>query len=147
MLGLLVFLASFEIGLVLLGGCAFRDYSIDLGWWDLIALVLYLLGSYLNTFSEIQRKQWKANPANRGRCYTKGLFCYSMHINYFGDTVLFTGWCLLTHNIWVITLSLFMALSFVFYHIPTLDSYLPEWYGTEFKTYAEKTKRFIPFIY
>jgi steroid 5-alpha reductase family enzyme len=146
-LGLLGSMAFFEIGLVLIGGGAFRNDSIDLNLLDSVALALYLFGSYLNTFSEIQRKRWKANPANKGHCYTEGLFRYSMHINYFGDTVLFTGWCLFTQNIWIMIFPLLIGLSFVFYHIPALDSYLAERYGEEFKTYAQKTKKFIPFLY
>ena len=47
-LGLLVFMGLFEIGLVLLGGGAFRDHSINLGLLDLVALVLFFLGSYIN---------------------------------------------------------------------------------------------------
>lgn len=146
-LGLLVFIALFEIGLLLLGGGAFRDYSIDLVYTDTIALVLFLFGSYLNSASEIRRKWWKLNPSNKGHIYTGGLFRYSMHINYFGDTVLFTGWSLFTHNIWVMAFPLFLGLSFVFYHIPSLDAYLSERYGEEFKAYAARTRKFIPYIY
>ena len=40
-----------------------------------------------------------------------------------------------------------MAGMFIFFHIPGLDSYLDEHYGEEFKIYAKKTKRFVPFIY
>ncbi len=146
-LGLLVFIGSFEIGLILLGGGAFRDHSINLGLLDLVALALFVLGSHLNSYSEIQRKLWKSKAANRGRCYTKGLFSYSMHINYFGDTVLFLGWCLFTTNLWVLGFPLLMGMTFVFYHIPGLDLYLAERYGNEFEIYSKKTKKFIPFIY
>jgi len=116
---------------------AFRDYSIGLRWLDLVALILFFLGSFLNSFSEIQRKWWKADPANRGRCYSNGLFGYSMHINYFGDTVLFAGWCLFTSNFWVLGFPLLMGCAFVFFHIPGLDSYLAERYGEEFKIYTK----------
>jgi steroid 5-alpha reductase family enzyme len=145
--GLLVFMGLFEIGLVLIGGGAFRDHSINLGLLDLVALVLFFLGSFLNSFSEIQRKWWKADTANKGLCYTKGLFRYSMHINYFGDTVLFTGWCLFTYNFWTLGLPFLMGCTFVFFHIPDLDSYLADRYGDAFITYSENTKKFIPFIY
>lgn len=146
-IGLLFFIAIFEIGLVVVGGGAFRDYSIGLGWFDLLALFFLLFGSYLNSFSEIQRKWWKEDLSNKGRCYTEGLFKYSMHINYFGDTVLFIGWCLFTYNFWTLGLPILMAGMFIFIHIPGLDSYLSERYGNEFKAYAEMTKKFVPFIY
>ena len=118
-----------------------------MGSLDIVALVLFLFGSYLNSFSEIQRKWWKANPAHKGLCYTKGLFSYSMHINYFGDTVLFAGWCLFTHNFWVLGFPLLMGCIFIFFHIPSLNAYLATRYGEAFIIYSKKTKKFIPFIY
>jgi len=145
--GLLAFIAFFEIGLTLLGGGAFRNEVIPFGWLDLIALALLAFGSYLNSFSEIQRKWWKRDPKNKGHCYTEGLFKYSMHINYFGDMVLFSGWCLITHSIWAFSLPLLMTFMFIFHHIPSLDNYLLKRYGEAFKLYSERTKRLIPFIY
>jgi len=58
---------------------------------DWLWIALFILGSCLNSCSEWQRMKWKEKEENKGRLYTKGLFRYSMHINYFGDTVLFTG--------------------------------------------------------
>jgi protein-S-isoprenylcysteine O-methyltransferase Ste14 len=145
--GLLGFIALIEIGLLLVGGGAFRDFAIAMEWMDVIAIIFLLFGSYLNTFSEIQRKWWKNKSENKGHCYTKGLFKFSMHINYFGDTVMFTGWCLFTANLWTLILPLLMAGMFVFYHIPGLDSYLAKRYGKEFQDYSERTKKFIPFFY
>jgi len=145
--GLLSFIAFFDIGLLLVGGGAFRDYSIDFGWLDGIALILLVFGSYLNSFSEIERKWWKKNPQNKGHCYTGGLFKYSAHINYFGDVVLFTGWALFTYNFWMLGLPLMMAYMFIFFHIPALDEHLRERYKEEFVVYMKSTKKFIPFVY
>ena len=145
--GLLFLFASIEIGFLLLGGGAFRDFPIDLGWLAMIATLLLLSGSYLNTFSELQRKRWKDDPSNKGYLYTEGLFKHSMHINYFGDVVLFTGWCLFTHNKWALGLPIIMSALFIFVHIPGLDSHLSAKYGEEFSQYTKTTKKFIPFIY
>ena len=56
-----------------------------------IGILLYLTGSYINTHSEYSRHVWKSKKENGGRLYTEGLFSLSMHINYFGDIVLFTS--------------------------------------------------------
>ncbi len=40
-----------------------------------------------------------------------------------------------------------MAGSFIFYHIPGLDTYLEERYGDEFVEYSKKTKKFMPLVY
>lgn len=145
--GLAAFFALFELGLLLLGAGVFRDEPVPLSGLDVVAGVLYLAGSYLNTASEVQRKLWKNQPANNGHCHTGGLFRYSMHINYFGDVVLFTGWCLLTASLWTLGLPLLMLLMFMFVHIPPLDEYLAERYGKEFEAYRAKTKRLIPLVW
>ena len=146
-LGLLAYFAFFEIGILLIGAGAFRNQIIPLNWLDLVAGMLLLVGSFFNSFSELQRYWWKKDPAHKGKLYTEGLFQYAMHINYFGDVVLFTGWVLLTHNMWTLLLPLSIALQFIFFHIPGLDSYLADHYGDAFQDYAKKTKKLFPFIY
>ena len=146
-LGLSCFILFFEVGLCLVAMGLWRGAPLPFGMFDGMAFGLVLIGSFLNTGSEVQRKWWKQNPAHKGQCYTDGLFAWSMHINYFGDTLLFTGWCLLTGAWWTLILPLFMALSFIYYHIPGLDAYLAERYGEDFQAYSRTTKKFIPFIY
>lgn len=146
-IGLSLFMVSFEVAFCVLAAGALRDQAIALEALDGVAIALVLFGSFLNTGSEVQRKWWKRHPENKGHCYTKGLFAWSMHINYFGDTVLFTGWCLLTANWWTLVLPIMMAASFILFHIPGLDAYLADRYGDEFVEYASKTKKFMPFVY
>jgi len=146
-LGLLVFFAFFEIGLLLLGGGVIREEARNMGLPDLLAVLLVLGGSFLNSYSELQRKWWKSRIENQGHCYTQGLFKYSMHINYFGDTLLFGGWCLLSANYWTLLFPLVMGFSFIKFHIPGLDAYLAERYGEEFQEYARRTKHFMPWVY
>jgi len=114
---------------------------------DYFSIFLYLFGSWLNTTSEYTRYIWKKQDKNKGRLYTEGLFKYSMHINYFGDIVLFIGYAFITLHFSVLFIPLFMALNFVFIIIPRLDKYLAVKYGKEFEEYAGRTKKFIPGIY
>ncbi|KPK24698.1 MAG: hypothetical protein AMJ70_01175 [Dehalococcoidia bacterium SG8_51_3] len=124
-----------------------RRQSNSINAVDIIAIVLYLFGSYLNTFSEYQRYVWKRKPQNLGHLYTEGLFRFSMHMNYFGDVVLFTGFALVTHNFVLFLIPLLMMLNFAVVLIPSLDDYLEDKYCTEFQEYAKRTKKFIPFVY
>jgi steroid 5-alpha reductase family enzyme len=116
-------------------------------WVDWVALGLYIVGSLLNTGSEFQRKRWKLDPDHRGHLYTRGLFSLSMHINYFGDALLFTGFALLTTSLWTLLIPLLMTALFVFVHIPTLDGYLANRYPGEFAEWARQSKKFVPFLY
>ncbi len=130
-------------------GFAFAGGSkpIPLDAFDYVALALYALGSYLNSASEYQRMRWKRKPENVGRLYREGLFRHSMHINYFGDSVLFTGFALLARSLWALLIPTVMTAGFVFQHIPALDRYLSERYGQQFERYARHTKRFVPYLY
>jgi steroid 5-alpha reductase family enzyme len=114
---------------------------------EVIGILLYFSGSYINTQSEYYRHVWKLKEENRGRLYTEGLFSLSMHINYFGDIVLFAGLALVTHTLSMLVIPLMMAVNFVFIIIPSLDKYLEKKYKDEFRDYSKKTKKFIPLIY
>ena len=114
---------------------------------EVIGILLYLSGSYINTHSEYYRHVWKLKEENRGRLYTERLFSLAMHINYFGDIVLFTGLAMVTHSLSMLVIPLIMGVNFVFNIIPSLDKYLEKKYKDEFRDYSKNTKKFIPLIY
>ncbi|MBT3358367.1 MAG: DUF1295 domain-containing protein [Rhodospirillales bacterium] len=119
----------------------------SIGSFEVIGLALYFGGSYLNTWSEHQRQQFKADPANEGRLYTLGLFSLSRNINYFGDTVLFSGLALVTGQVTMLVIPVAMTLNFIFFVIPRKEAYLAEKYGAEFTDFTKQTKNLIPYIY
>ncbi len=114
---------------------------------EVSGILLYLAGSYLNTSSEYTRHVWKSKAENKGRLYTAGLFSLAMHINYFGDMVLFTGLAMISHRLTMLVIPLIMTANFIFNIIPALDRYLETKYKDEFREYAGKTKKLIPLIY
>ena len=135
--------ALYYIGFALLG---YKNNS-DFGVWDISGIILFICGSCINTFSELLRYYWKKDPANKGHLYTKGLFKYSMHVNYFGDLLWVSGYAMVTGNIYSIFIVIFLFSFFAFYNIPKLDKHLASKYGEEFKNYKRETKKLIPFIY
>jgi len=124
-------------------GCN-EDINITLAF---VSVCLYMVGSCLNSGSELQRKRWKAKPENKGKCYSEGLFSLARNINYFGDVILFSAWALVSGRWWNAWVPLFMLASFVFYHIPEKEKYLAKRYPNEWPAYSAKTKKLIPFIY
>ncbi len=108
---------------------------------------LVIVGSVLNTGSEWQRLRWKRRPGNRGHLLTGGFFRLARHVNYFGDLVLFTGWALVTGRLALLAIPAVMVAGFVFANIPAQDRYLAERYGEEYRAYADRTARLIPYLY
>jgi len=107
----------------------------------------FIIGSVVNTTAELLRKPFKANPKNRGRLYTGGLFHYAIHINYFGDVLWVLGLALMTSNWWALLIPLGLLAMFVLTYIPQADAYLAKRYGADFQHYQATTKELIPWIW
>lgn len=110
-------------------------------------IVLFVLGSWMNSYAEYARHAWKRRPENRGRLYTLGLFRYSRHPNYLGDLISFSGLCLIAGRWITAAIPSIMFAGFIFANIPMLDSHLQAHYGPAFDEYAARTRKLIPFVY
>jgi protein-S-isoprenylcysteine O-methyltransferase Ste14 len=119
----------------------------SLGPTAILGIVLFLLGSWINSYSEYQRHVWKQQPCNKGKLYTEGFFRISRHPNYLGDVILFSGLSLIAGAWPTIAIPVIMLAGFVFANIPMLDSHLHDHYGAAFDDYAKRTRKLIPFVY
>jgi protein-S-isoprenylcysteine O-methyltransferase Ste14 len=121
--------------------------SNPVGLVEVSGILLFFIGSYLNSASEYLRFSWKQKDENAGRIYTGGLFKYASNINYFGDIVLFTGLAAIAHQVELLIIPASMGLIFILILIPLKENYLKQKYGEAFVKYAAKTKKLIPLIY
>lgn len=110
-------------------------------------VVIYILGSFINTGSEYLRYRWKKIPEHKGKLYKGEFFRLSRHINYFGDVILFVGFAFFTGSVYAFIIPAAMVVLFVVVNIPMLDSYLREKYNGEYAEYSKHTKKFVPYIY
>ncbi|MCP3953456.1 MAG: DUF1295 domain-containing protein [Desulfobacterales bacterium] len=128
-------------------GVSAGSHPESLGYIDLVGIFLFLVGSYINTAADYQRFAWKKKAENKGRLFTGGLFKYALHINYFGDGIMYVGMALITLEWICLFVSIGIIANFIVLQIPMLDRHLGNRYGAEFQAYALKTKKLIPFIY
>ncbi len=112
-----------------------------------IGVVLFVAGSWMNSYAEYARHRWKQRKENRGRLYTQGLFRYCRHPNYLGDLLSFTGLCLISGKWLTAVIPTLMLAGFAFVNIPVLDSHLHDNYGAAFDEYARRTRKLVPFVY
>ena len=138
-----VWISIIALAFAILGGRNPRPLGIAAGF----GLVLYASGSVVHTYSELRRYIWRQRPENHGGLYTDGLFRYAVHINYFGDLLLFTGFSLITGSPYALLVPAVMLAGFIFANIPALDAHLHSKYGAEFDAYAARTNKLIPLIY
>lgn len=70
----------------------------SLNFIDLIGLIVWVFGFTFEVIGDQQLRNFKKNPANKGKLMTAGLWQYTRHPNYFGEATLWWG-------IWIISLS------------------------------------------
>jgi steroid 5-alpha reductase family enzyme len=65
-------------------------------WLDMLGLLLWLVGFYFEAVGDLQLSRFRSDPQNRGRVMQTGLWSYSRHPNYFGETLIWWGLFLIT---------------------------------------------------
>jgi steroid 5-alpha reductase family enzyme len=87
---LLQALVLWLISLTIQAGQAIRVPD-RLGAMDLIGTLIWSIGFMFETVSDWQLARFKADPGNRGRVMDRGLWRYSRHPNYFGESLIWWG--------------------------------------------------------
>ncbi len=62
---------------------------------DYLGLTVWIIGFFFEAVGDFQLSQFKANPANKGKVMNVGLWRYTRHPNYFGDSTLWWGYYLI----------------------------------------------------
>jgi steroid 5-alpha reductase family enzyme len=62
-----------------------------LGWLDIVAVSVWSVGFVFESVGDWQLVRFRSDPANKGRLMTRGLWRYTRHPNYFGDSAVWWG--------------------------------------------------------
>ncbi|NLO37063.1 MAG: DUF1295 domain-containing protein [Clostridiaceae bacterium] len=116
-------------------------------WFTTIGLLVWLTGFSFEVVGDRQMRQFKANPANRGKLITTGLWRYTRHPNYFGEALLWWGIFLMAashgQHLWLVISPLVITLFLLFVSgVPMLEKKYagrPDW-----EAYKAQTSCFFP---
>jgi steroid 5-alpha reductase family enzyme len=61
------------------------------GWLDVVGIAVALVGFLFEAIGDAQMAAFKADPANKGQVMDRGLWRYTRHPNYFGETCFWWG--------------------------------------------------------
>jgi len=67
-----------------------------LTWLDYLGLGLWMIGFFFEAVGDWQRARFKAIPKSKGMVMDQGLWAYTRHPNYFGETLIWWGIFLIT---------------------------------------------------
>jgi steroid 5-alpha reductase family enzyme len=120
------------------------------GIWDTLGLMIFGTGFLLEAFADYQLTAFKKDPSNHGKILTSGLWKYSRHPNYFGETLVWLGLCFYTLSIpngWMTLISpvvITLVLRYVS-GVPMLEKKYngrPDW-----EAYKKATAPLIPYVH
>ena len=116
--------------------------------WDFLGVAVWLVGFLWEAVADWQLAQFKSNPANRSKVMRSGLWAWSRHPNYFGESLVWWGIFLIAmadpRNLWTIVgpitiLFLLLKVSGVTLTEKTIAERRPEYVD-----YAKTTSAFFP---
>lgn len=120
----------------------------NLTMFDFIGLALWAVGFFFEAVGDLQLARFKANPANKGKVLDAGVWRYTRHPNYFGDSAQWWGYYLIGASAggwWTIFSPILMTLLLLRVSgVALLEKTLETRPG--YKEYVEKTSAFIPWF-
>lgn len=128
---------------------------VGLDGWALAGVVVWAAGFGIEVVADRQKSRFKADPANKGRFISTGLWAKSRHPNYFGEIVLWIGVLLVAVPVlegwqWVALLSpVFVALLLIKGSgIPPLEKKADKSWGgqPDYEAYKKNTPVLVPAI-
>jgi steroid 5-alpha reductase family enzyme len=121
----------------------------NISWFEIIGFLVGVLSLYGETLSDNQLKQFKADPAHRGKTCQIGLWRYSRHPNYFFEWMVWMGIYIFacgTPYGWMTFFSPLIILFLVLKvsGVPLAEEQALRSRGDEYRQYQKTTSVFIP---
>ena len=117
---------------------------------DLLGSLVWVVGFTFEAVADWQLARFKADPANRGKVMNQGLWRYSRHPNYFGESLIWWGLFLIAlatpHGWWALISPLVITfLLLKVSGVTLLEKDIVE-RRPEYREYLETTSAFIPWF-
>lgn len=111
----------------------------------LIGLFIAIFGLVFESISDYQLKSFLSNKFNKGKIMTNGLWIYSRHPNYFGESMFWLGISIIGFLSSIFSIISYLTITFLLRYVSGVvmaeKNYLQR---DDFKKYAKKTPAFIP---
>jgi len=125
-------------------------------WKDYLGWSLWLVGFILESLADSQKSQFRADPANKGKWISSGLWSLCQYPNYFGEILMWSSLFLPAssvmsgHQYWSVVSPVFVAYLLTRVSgIPILERQgLKKWgHLTEYQKYRQNTAVLVPYIW
>jgi steroid 5-alpha reductase family enzyme len=126
----------------------FRSTPDRLTVLDFIGAAVWAIGFFFEVAGDFQLARFKANPANKGKVMDRGVWRFTRHPNYFGDSAQWWGYYLIATSAggwWTVFSPIIMTLFLLRVSgVALLEKTLETRPG--YKEYIESTSAFVPWF-
>ena len=124
-----------------------RSPSGAIGAPAAVGAAIWAIGFVFESVGDGQLRRFKKDPANRGRIMARGLWRYTRHPNYFGESLMWWGLAVLGLSVpggWAGVISP-VVLTFLLTRVSGIPLLERKYRGNkEFEEYARRTSAFVP---
>ncbi len=121
----------------------------SLSFFDIVGSIMWITGYYWETISDHQLFKFMHNPKNKGHVMTRGLWHYSRHPNYFGESLMWVGIFFMALSVpygWTAVITP-ITITFLLVYvtgIPLLENAMAN--NSDYQEYKQHTSKFIPWF-
>jgi steroid 5-alpha reductase family enzyme len=122
----------------------------DMGWgWWIWGLLVWLIGFAFEAVGDAQLARFKKDPANKGKIMDRGLWKYTRHPNYFGESLMWWGIFVIALEVpygWI-TIASPLLITFLLVKVSGVPMLERRYAGNpDFQAYARRTSAFVPWL-
>jgi steroid 5-alpha reductase family enzyme len=116
-------------------------------WVAILGAAVWLLGIVFEAVGDAQLSRFKADPGNKGKVMDRGLWAWTRHPNYFGDSAVWWGLYLVAASAWPGVLTILSPVAMTYFLVFATGARLLE---KEMSTrpgypeYQQRTSYFLP---
>jgi steroid 5-alpha reductase family enzyme len=149
MLGLYYFQASVALILSIPFALIMVNTTPSLNSYEVAGALLLAVALIGETIADQQLKEFKINPANKGKICDKGLWFYSRHPNYFFEWLVWVAYCIMSLGSAYGYLSVISPLAMYYLltkvtGIPHTERQMLKSMGKDYEIYQRGTSAFVP---
>jgi steroid 5-alpha reductase family enzyme len=112
-----------------------------------VGVLLWLVGVVFEAVGDAQLARFKADPANRGAVMDRGLWAWTRHPNYFGDSCVWWGLYLVAASAWPGALTVLSPAAMTYFLVFATGARLLEQHMAQrpgYAAYQQRTSYFLP---
>lgn len=130
-------------------GAQYYGTHVPLGILDYVGIFLWFTGFFFETVGDLQLARFKSDTSNKGKVMDRGLWRYTRHPNYFGDSAVWWGYgflCMATGSYLPVLGSILMTFLIIkISGVGLLEKNLKS-EKPQYQSYMEKTSAFFPWF-